>query len=79
MHKLNLKILNRENDSERETAREEVITKGVSDYMHLKRKILIREKERGSSVCRSSSLDRKKNRNRTEPNCKRPDRRLQLP
>ena len=47
VHKLNLKILNRENDSERETAREEVITKGVSDCVHLKRKILIREKERG--------------------------------
>ena len=31
-----------------------------------------------SSVRRSSSLDWKKDRNRTEPNCKRPDHRLQL-
>ena len=32
-----------------------------------------------ASVCRSSSLDWKKNQNRTEPNCKRPDHWLQLP
>ena len=31
-----------------------------------------------TSVHRSSSLDWKKDRNRTEPNCKRPDHRLQL-
>ena len=30
------------------------------------------------SVCRSSSLDWKKDQNRTEPNCKRPDHRLRL-
>ena len=32
----------------------------------------------GISVCRSSSLDWKKDRNQTEPNCKRPDHRLRL-
>ena len=31
-----------------------------------------------ASVCRSSLLDWKKDRNRTEPNCKRPDHRLRL-
>ena len=31
-----------------------------------------------TSVCRSSSLDCKKNQNWTEPNCKRPDHQLQL-
>jgi len=31
------------------------------------------------SVRRSSSLDRKYDQNRTEPNCKRPDHQLQLP
>ena len=31
-----------------------------------------------SSVCRSSLLDWKKDRNQTEPNCKKPDHRLWL-
>ena len=36
------------------------------------------EWEAAGSICRSSSLDWKKNRNRTEPNCKRPDHQLWL-